>query len=409
MTWNDNASMYDEHLGNYRHELDKNKGYFEEIKDSLNDKSSEFEASNISNVEELKNWIKKTEGIVRNPKLNLNYHPESYIQGGTWHPYARLRGLEMSNGIKVIITYNLYPYNNGSNSYINIKKKKEGYKKIKVNYSKMMLLLFDIDDKFYYFSHNTLMEYNTSLNTETELVSSLSYNDTRHIGINETLKKVVFREAHNKLMIYDCKNKTSVSQTINQINLHFIDIICYNEYIYVLGKKQNSSDFVISKYDYNLNHISMYTLKERIDCAGSILVDNIVYILDAGWNGIYNVHTFNLDTFSYIQKKSVFENQFWKTLRVAINISGRNVVDRPMDDKFNIPLGNGQKSICGLTKIHDFKTETIQDLAEEIGNNDSIKNAGSFIDKKGNFNQLLTRVVNSDDTQGQIFERIFSI
>lgn len=408
MTWNDNASMYDEHLENYRHELDKNRGYFEEIKDSLNDKSSEFEASNISNVEELKNWIKKTEGIVRNSKLNLNYHPESYVQGATWRPYARLRGLEMSNGNKVIITYNPYPYNIGSYSYINIKKKKEGYKKVKDSKS-MMLLLFDIDDKFYYFSYNMLMEYNTSLNTETELVSSLTYNDTRCIGINETLKKVVFKEANDKLMIYDCKNKTSVSQTINQINLHSIDIICYKEYIYVLGRKQNSSDLVIGKYDYNLNHISMYTLKGSIDYAGSILVDNIVYILDAGWNGIYNVHTFNLDTFSYIQKKSVFENQFWKTLGVAINKSGRTVVDIPMDDKFNIPLGNGQKSIYGLTKIHDFKTETIQDLAEEIVNNYFVKNVGSFIDRKGNFNQLLARVVNSDNTQGQIFERIFSI
>lgn len=51
MTWNDNASMYDEHLGNYRHELDKNKGYFEEIKDIIN-KYTDIPSNSLNELKE---------------------------------------------------------------------------------------------------------------------------------------------------------------------------------------------------------------------------------------------------------------------------------------------------------------------------------------------------------------------
>lgn len=408
MTWNDNASMYDEHLGNYRHELDKNKGYFEEIKDSLNDKSSEFEASNISNVEELKNWIKKTDRIVVNPEYTLTYHPESYIHGEVHRPFASLRGLEMSDGTKVITAYRkTIGTQSLAYSELNIKKKKEGYKKIKESVRNRFTLLFDIEDKFYYNEEtasgvNKLIEHNLSIGTEVELLNlPIRYDYLSRICFDEKTKKVVIKEDMEKLMIFDCKNKTRLSKVINEINLYPADVICNGNYIYLLGIKKNSNNrnLVIGKYDYNLNFISSYEIANTnlSDYGGSIVADNILYICFQ----YINIHIFDLKKFSYIEKKS--SNSFWENFNVSR--------DNFLDDNFNINLGNGRKSIYGMTKIFDFKTETIQDLVNTPWPKYNIVNSGGFIDRKGNFNQffLLGNGSSSYKPYGAFYERVFSI
>lgn len=408
MTWNDNASIYDEHLENYRHELDKNKGYFEEIKDSLNDKSSEFKASNISNVEELKNWIKKTDRIVVNPEHTLTYHPESYIHGEVYRPFASLRGLEMSDGTKVITAYRKNISSQSlAYSELNIKKKKEGYKKIKESDRNRFTLLFDIEDKFYYCEETTsgvnkLIEHNLFIGTEVELLNfSRQYNSVSRICFDEKTKKVVIKEDMGKLMIFDCKNKTRLSKVINEIDLYAADVICNGNYIYLLGIKKNSNNrnLVIGKYDYNLNFISSYEIANTnlSDYGGSIVADNILYICFQ----YINIHIFDLKKFSYIEKKS--SNSFWENFNVSR--------DNFLDDNFNINLGNGRKSIYGMTKIFDFKTETIQDLVNTPWPKYNIVNSGGFIDRKGNFNQffLLGNGSNSYKPYGAFYERVFSI
>lgn len=52
MTWNDNASMYDEHLGNYRHELDKNKGYFNALKTLMSELENSKSFDSFKDIED---------------------------------------------------------------------------------------------------------------------------------------------------------------------------------------------------------------------------------------------------------------------------------------------------------------------------------------------------------------------
>ncbi|SFE87550.1 hypothetical protein [Peptostreptococcus sp. D1] len=413
MAWNDNASMYDEHLINYKHELDKSKVYFEEIKDSLNDKSSEFESSNVSNVEELKNWIKKTSSIVKNPKLNFTYHENSYIKGFSWGTFSSLRGVETRNGTKVVVA-STYP----NEATINIKTKGNEYKKVKTDRNNKMLLLFAIDDDVFYIFGGSLMKYNVVSETETEIVipNITMLGGINQIGIDEASKKFVYGKNYNELLIYDCENNTIINKKISQVDVYPNSVVCHNNYIYVIGTDLKQSGFSIAKFDYDLNFISKYNFENLTsgNYGGNIIAGEKIYLLQVNSAGVYKVFIFNLDTFSFLNEKNIVkENEFWQSVKAKTAASGtitgynRDII---MDDKFNINCGLNRKSLYGTTQILDFETETIFEIGE-INKYNRLANMGAFIDKNGHFNQILSMIDNSDNSKagGTIYERIFSI
>ncbi len=303
MVWNNNATNYDEHLDNMKHELDRYDNLIRDIDRMLSESSGIHINSLYDLKREISNKVLIKSGFLRIIPTNVMTDISTYSEA----IYFNKKIIFFNrNNVPVGLPMFIWDLNTDTWS------KNSSLKITGSLYSK-----FVNDNNFVYFlqGSNSLSLYKFDLSTSTlSLVDNLNlkyYNNISAIAISNN--KLYFVNAtsssYNAYILYEYDLDLKKLKTLTQLNFSSLGSMgIYNNYIYLM-----SGELEIVKFNINTQTVKSYRMNERITSSTSniFIHKNKMYSTDYG-NKVYFIIT-NLNTYK-IEKKIPLDSSVVNTV-----------------------------------------------------------------------------------------------